>query len=112
MSAVLHRNLHAAPRYVTSSEGSFITLDDGQVILDATGGAAVSCLGHGHPRIIEAMKRQAEQVAYCHSPVLGTEVADDLAQELCDGTDGVMKRALIVSSGLSSPLLLAAISKS
>jgi acetylornithine/succinyldiaminopimelate/putrescine aminotransferase len=98
-SALLHRNLRAPPRRVTSSEGSFITLDDGQVILDATGGAAVSCLGHAHPRVLAAMRRQAEQVAYCHSLFFGTEAAEELARELCDGTGGAMTRAFIVSSG-------------
>lgn len=98
-SSLLHRNIHAPPRYVTSTLGSFITLDNGQVILDATGGAAVACLGHGHKRIVEAMKRQADQVAYCHSIFFSTQAAEDLAKELCNGTDGHMKRAFIVSSG-------------
>jgi len=49
-SAVLHRSLHHKPLHVLSAKGNFLYLDDGQKILDATGGAAVSCLGHGEER--------------------------------------------------------------
>lgn len=49
-SAVLHRSLHHKPLHVLSAKGNFLYLDNGQEILDATGGAAVSCLGHGNER--------------------------------------------------------------
>ena len=45
-SAVLHRSLHHEPLHVLSAKGNYLYLDNGQQILDATGGAAVSCLGH------------------------------------------------------------------
>ena len=106
MSALLHRNLHAPPRRVTGAEGHFLTLDDGQVILDATGGAAVSCLGHAHPRALEAMRRRAGEVAYCHSLFFATGAAEDLARELCEGTGGALARAFIVSSGITFPPFL------
>ena len=49
-SAVLHRSLHHKPLHVISAKGNSLYLDNGQRILDATGGAAVSCLGHGNER--------------------------------------------------------------
>ena len=49
-SAVLHRSLHHKPLHVQSAKGNLLCLDNGQKILDATGGAAVSCLGHGNER--------------------------------------------------------------
>jgi adenosylmethionine-8-amino-7-oxononanoate aminotransferase len=49
-SAVLHRSLHHKPLHVISAKGNSLYLDNGQKILDATGGAAVSCLGHGNER--------------------------------------------------------------
>jgi 4-aminobutyrate aminotransferase-like enzyme len=52
-SAVLHRSLHHKPLHVLSAKGNFLSLDNGQKILDATGGAAVSCLGHGNERYQE-----------------------------------------------------------
>jgi len=31
--------------------------------IDASGGAAVSCLGHGHPDVLAAMHAQIDRVA-------------------------------------------------
>ena len=50
ISAVLHRSLHHKPLHVLSAKGSYLYLDSEQKIFDATGGAAVSCLGHGNER--------------------------------------------------------------
>jgi adenosylmethionine-8-amino-7-oxononanoate aminotransferase len=49
-SAVLHRSLHHKPFHVVSAKGNTLYLDNGQELLDATGGAAVSCIGHGNER--------------------------------------------------------------
>lgn len=50
VSSVLHRSLHYDPLRVISAEGNHLHLSNGQTIFDATGGAAVSCLGHGSKR--------------------------------------------------------------
>lgn len=49
-SAVLHRSLHHEPLRVVEARGNYLQLNNGQRIFDATGGAAVSCLGHGDER--------------------------------------------------------------
>ena len=49
-SAVLHRSLHNDPLKVVAAHGQTLCLSNGQEIFDATGGAAVSCLGHGNER--------------------------------------------------------------
>jgi hypothetical protein len=49
-SAVLHRSLRHSPLQVTSASGQYLLLSNGQKVLDATGGAAVACLGHGNER--------------------------------------------------------------
>lgn len=49
-SAVLHRSLHHEPLRVISAKGHYLKLSNGQQIFDATGGAAVACLGHGDER--------------------------------------------------------------
>jgi 4-aminobutyrate aminotransferase-like enzyme len=49
-SAVLHRSLHHKPLHVTSAKGNLLYLSNGQAIFDATGGAAVACLGSGDTR--------------------------------------------------------------
>lgn len=98
-SAVLHRSLHNDPHRVVSAQGNYLTLSNGQKILDATGGAAVSCLGHGNERVKKAMMKQMDEVSYCHSLFFSTTVAEELAQELIDSTNGKMSRAFIVNSG-------------
>lgn len=49
-SMVLHRSLHSDPLHVTAAQGHYLHLSNGQKIFDATGGAAVACLGHGEAR--------------------------------------------------------------
>lgn len=49
-SLVLHRSLHADPLHVVAAQGHYLHLSNGQKIFDASGGAAVACLGHGELR--------------------------------------------------------------
>jgi|SRR4051812_13169 adenosylmethionine-8-amino-7-oxononanoate aminotransferase len=98
-SAVLHRDLQHPPFRAVSGEGSYITLENGTRILDATGGAAVSCLGHSNEKVKEAMIAQIRQLPYCHTGFFSTEPFEDLATLLKDSTGGRMKRVYIVGSG-------------
>ena len=52
---VFHRHLHSTPPIATSGKGMYLTDSSGKQYLDASGGAAVSCLGHGHPDVLAAM---------------------------------------------------------
>jgi adenosylmethionine-8-amino-7-oxononanoate aminotransferase len=49
-SAVLHRSLHHKPLHAVAARGNYLYLSNGQKIFDATGGAAVACLGNGNQR--------------------------------------------------------------
>ncbi|KAF2492383.1 aminotransferase [Lophium mytilinum] len=98
-SVLLHRHIHYEPSTVVAAKGNYVELSSGQKILDATGGAAVSCLGHGNERVKEAINRQLDQVAYCASLFFGSSSGEALAKELIDGTNGKMARAYIVCSG-------------
>lgn len=51
-SHVLHRSLHHDPLRVIHAKGNYLYLNDGRKIFDATGGAAVACLGHGDERFV------------------------------------------------------------
>ena len=63
MSAILHRKIVSTPPTVARGEGCYLIDTAGKRYLDASGGAAVSCLGHSHPRVIEAIRRQVETLA-------------------------------------------------
>ena len=67
MSHVFPRNMIAPPTKAVASAGCYITDAAGKNYLDASGGAAVSCLGHGDAQVIAAIQRQAEQMAFAHS---------------------------------------------
>ena len=62
-SRVMHRSLRATPPTAVSGEGVWLIAEGGHRVLDASGGAAVSCLGHQHPRGLAAMKEQASKLA-------------------------------------------------
>ncbi|KAH0551231.1 hypothetical protein GP486_007462 [Trichoglossum hirsutum] len=98
-SAILHRDLHQDPSKVVRASGNYLTLSNGQVVLDATGGAAVSCIGHGSQRVKNAIAAQLDETAYCHSLFFTSSGAEGLARVLVDSTHGEMAKAFIVSSG-------------
>jgi adenosylmethionine-8-amino-7-oxononanoate aminotransferase len=50
--------------------------------LDMSGGAAVSCLGHGHPDIIKAVQDQAGKLAFAHTAFFTNEPQEELADRL------------------------------
>lgn len=60
-TSILHRTPWRPPVGV-SAEKSYITLEDGRTVYDAVGGAAVSCLGNSHPKVIQALKDQIDKV--------------------------------------------------
>ena len=82
MTHVLHRHLHHTPPVAVAASGMTIRDAAGRDYLDASGGAAVSSLGHGHPDVIAAMHAQVDRLAYAHTSFFTTEVAEQLADEL------------------------------
>ena len=50
----------------------FLTDAEGRRYLDACGGAAVSCLGHGHPDVLAAIHEQVDRLAYAHTSFFTT----------------------------------------
>jgi len=99
-SRVMHRTLRGDPPPVAvGGEGVWLHGADGQRVLDASGGAAVSCLGHGHPRVIEAIQKQAATLAYAHTSFFTSEPAEALAEELVGHEPGGLANAYFVSGG-------------
>lgn len=98
-SRVLHRSLRETPPRAIGGEGVWLIGEDGRRILDASGGAAVSCLGHQHPRVLEAMSRQASKLAYAHTSFFSSEPAEALADKLVGHEPGGLGYAYLVSGG-------------
>src|SRR5215471_9975310 len=99
LSRVLHRSLRETPPKAVGGEGVWLIAEDGRRILDASGGAAVSCLGHQHPRVLKAISRQASQLAYAHTAFFSSEPAESLADHLLGHEPGGLANAYFVSGG-------------
>ncbi|RXG95638.1 aspartate aminotransferase family protein [Bradyrhizobium zhanjiangense] len=98
-SRVLHRSLRETPPKAIGGEGVYLFAEDGRRIIDASGGAAVSCLGHQHPRVIAAMAKQAATLAYAHTAFFSSEPAEALAEVLVGHEPGGLAYAYFVSGG-------------
>ncbi|OJJ74529.1 hypothetical protein ASPBRDRAFT_39676 [Aspergillus brasiliensis CBS 101740] len=98
-SAVLHRDTRFIPKKAIGGKGSYIFLEDGTKFLDSTGGAAVSCLGHGHEEVSQAVIDQINKISYCHTAFFGTEASEELATFLTESTGGKLSKLLVVNSG-------------
>lgn len=101
-TAVLHRDLHKDPYQIAKADGLFMFLRDGRRIIDATGGAAVSCIGHGDERVKEAIAAQVTQLDYCHSLFFSHNPSERLSRLLIDSTGGDMTHVFIANSGEST----------
>lgn len=98
-SPVLHRTLKAAPLQVVSANGKHLTFSNGHTIMDTTCGAAVACIGYNNKRVKQAMIDQIDKFSYCNSMFFGHPIGEELAAELVRGTNGMMSKAYIMSSG-------------
>src|SRR3974390_2150817 len=98
-SRVLHRSLRETPPLAIGGEGVWLIAEGGRRILDASGGAAVSCLGHQHPRVLDAIARQASQLAYAHTAFFSSEPAEALADHLVGHEPGGLAYAYFVRRG-------------
>jgi adenosylmethionine-8-amino-7-oxononanoate aminotransferase len=99
MTHVLHRTIgHNYPTAV-SGEGIFIRDAAGKDYIDASGGAAVSCLGHSHPDIIAAMRAQIDKLEYAHTSFFTSQAAEELADDLVAHAPKSLGHAFFVSGG-------------
>ncbi|KFY71117.1 hypothetical protein V499_08677 [Pseudogymnoascus sp. VKM F-103] len=96
---LIDRSLIEVPFEVIGSKGNYLHMSSGSKIFDATGGAAVACLGHGNREVKEAMLDQMDVNSYCNSMLFTNSINGTLAQEIIRGTGNLMSRVYICSSG-------------
>jgi hypothetical protein len=99
MSHVFPRHTKQVLPTVASGEGCYLTDTNGKRYIDASGGAAVSCLGHGDKEIIAAIKAQLDNVAYAHTGFFTSEPAEQLADLLIKHAPGDLSRVYLLSGG-------------
>lgn len=98
-SALFERDLQHPLPVIVKGEGAYLIDDAGKRYLDASGGPGVSCLGHSHPKVVEAIKRQVDQVSYAYSLFFTTPVIEELARTLIDQAPAGLAKAFFVGSG-------------
>lgn len=99
MSHVFHRNPKQVLPIAVGGKGIELFDQNGKHYIDASGGAAVSCLGHGHPVVIEAIKKQLDSIAYAHTSFFTTQAAETLADMLAQAAPGDLNHVYFVSGG-------------
>lgn len=78
--------------------GCDIITEDGRRILDLYGGHAVAALGYGHPRLIEAIRRQSRNLLF-QSNAVALDVRATAAEMLVAAAPDGITRAFFVNSG-------------
>jgi adenosylmethionine-8-amino-7-oxononanoate aminotransferase len=99
MSAILHRDPHTDLPVAVRGEGMWLYDDQGRAWIDGSGGAAVSALGHGNARVIEAIAEQARQMAYAHTGFFTNRPSEALAEFLVERAPPGMARVYFGSGG-------------
>jgi adenosylmethionine-8-amino-7-oxononanoate aminotransferase len=99
MTHILHRQIAGTLPVAVGGAGIEIVDAEGRRYLDASGGAAVSCLGHGHPAVAAAMRAQIDKIAYAHTSFFTTDVAEQLADRLIADAPQGLSHAYLVSGG-------------
>ncbi|KAI0924247.1 hypothetical protein AcW2_005178 [Taiwanofungus camphoratus] len=97
-TSILHRTPWRPPVAI-SGEGIYVTLEDGRTVLDAVGGAAVACIGNGHPAVKKALKEQVDKLSYVYNMQLSNEPAEELAKLLIQTSNGAFDLVGFVSGG-------------
>ena len=80
-------------------DGAYIFDSQGRQYLDASGGAAVSCLGHNHPKVIEAIKHQLDAIPFAHTAFFSNIAMEHLADDLVSKAPAGLEHVYFVSGG-------------
>ncbi len=97
---------HVFPRYTKANlptavegDGCYLIDNTGKRYFDGSGGAAVSCLGHGDTEIVKAVQDQVAKLEFAHTGFLTSEPAEELADLLIKHAPGDLDRVYFVSGG-------------
>jgi len=99
MTHVFHRDPRQDYPCAVRGEGAYLYDRDGKRYLDASGGAAVSCLGHSDRAVIEAIQRQLERLPFAHTSFFSNEPMEALADALIARAPKSFDKVYFVSGG-------------
>ncbi len=87
------------PIVVASASGATVTDLDGNTYIDCFSGISVVNAGHCSPRVIDAVKEQAERLVHCCTYLYYTIPATKLAKRLAEITPGDLQKTFFGNSG-------------
>ena len=96
---ILHRQPKDTLPVAALGDGPYIIDQDGKRYIDASGGAAVSCLGHSNTKVRQAIKDQVDKIAFAHTSFFTSDPAEDLADFLVEQAPAGLAYAYFVSGG-------------
>lgn len=96
---VFHRDPRLKYPVAVRGEGAYLYDREGRRYLDASGGAAVSCLGHSDPAVIGAIQRQLERLPFAHTSFFTNEPMEALADALIARAPQSLDKVYFVSGG-------------
>jgi adenosylmethionine-8-amino-7-oxononanoate aminotransferase len=99
MSSVLYRSVSAKYPVVAKASGMYLTDQGGASYLDMSGGAAVSCLGHGNRQVIDAITAQLETTEFAHTAFFTSPPQEALAERLVQRFGDPGARCYFTSGG-------------
>jgi adenosylmethionine-8-amino-7-oxononanoate aminotransferase len=99
VTRVFHRNPRDAYPVVVRGEGAYLIDLDGRRYLDASGGAAVSCLGHSDAAVVKAIQDQLAKLPFAHTSFFTNEPMEALADALISRAPAPLEKVYFVSGG-------------
>ena len=99
MTHVFHRDPRLKYPVAVRGEGAYLIDPDGKRYLDASGGAAVSCLGHSDAEVVRAIQRQLEKLPFAHTSFFSNEPMEALADALIARAPKSFDKVYFVSGG-------------
>ena len=97
--ALYRYNLDGEFPLAVGGDGVYLVDANGRRYLDASSGAAVSCLGHSNARVREAIKRQVDALAFAHTRFFTNEAMERLATDLVSDAPAGLTKAFFTCGG-------------
>jgi len=99
MSHVFHRHARHDYPVAVAGDGVYLIDREGRRYLDASGGAAVSCLGHSDRAVSDAIAGQLAKLPYAHTSFFSNEPMEALATRLIATAPAALDKVYFTSGG-------------
>jgi len=89
------------PLILAKGRGALVWDINGKEYIDCTGSYGVCVVGHSHPKVVEAIKKQAEEIISCHGSFYN-KARSEFLQKLAQITPKGLDKIFLANSGTES----------